>query len=303
MAGAAVWMAGGSRPRVQGVRAPLAAPKTLAALAVGFWATNALAGGAALATLSLPQQLTFQFTSAWVVLAAARRWAPPRTDAPAGSAAFAVALGVIGVTGTISLQYLAFATAPLVQANIVAYAWPLLVGVGLALTRLDREALRSMGLAAVGFAGVALMVAGGDSGGGGGSTAGLFAAAGSAACMALFTFGAPRIAGREQQALMWATALGAAGSLLAMLLTGLPGDVGPGMLAAIYTGVGPMAAGYLFWTRAMASPSGRSLAPLAYATPLLSTVLLVATGSAIGGLGLVGAAITLAAIVAVLARS
>lgn len=36
-------------------------------------------------------------------------------------------VGVVGLAGTIALQYLAFATAPLVAANATAYAWPLLV--------------------------------------------------------------------------------------------------------------------------------------------------------------------------------
>jgi drug/metabolite transporter (DMT)-like permease len=120
--------------------------------------------------------------------------------------------------------------------------------------------------------------------------------------MALYTLAAPRVAGREQDALLWATGLAAAVALAVTLATGLPASPGIGLLAAVYTGLGPMAAGYLCWTRAMASESGRALAPLAYATPLLSTLLLVATGHPLGGLGLMGAAVTLAATVAVLVR-
>jgi drug/metabolite transporter (DMT)-like permease len=207
----------------------------------------------------------------------------------------------VGVAGTISLQYLSFATAPLVQANIVAYSWPLLVAAWLALSRLTRGSSWSLGCAVGGFGGVALMVAGGTSGGGG-SPWGLAAAAGSALCMALYTLAAPRTAGREHGALVWATGLGAAAALVVTAVTGMPGQVGPALLAAAYTGVGPMAAGYLLWTRAMASDEGRSLAPLAYGTPLLSTALLVVAGRPLEGIGLIGAAITLAATAAVLRR-
>jgi drug/metabolite transporter (DMT)-like permease len=228
---------------------------------------------------------------------------PARPAAAAGSRLGAVALAAVGVGGTIALQYLSFATAPVVQANIVAYAWPLLVATWLAVSHFGRASLWSLSLALVGFGGVALMVGGGGGAGGGGSSWGLVAAAGSAACMAMYTLAAPRTAGREHDALTWATGLGAAVALGVTLASGLPTTAGPGLLAAVYTGLGPMAAGYLCWTRAMASESGRSLAPLAYATPLLSTVLLVATtGQRLEGAGLVGAGVTLAATVAVLAR-
>ncbi len=52
-----------------------------------------------------------------------------------------------------------------------------------------------------------------------------------------------------------------------------------------------MAAGYGLWTLAMANPVGPRLAPAAYATPLLSTGLLLATGQRLSPLGLLGCAL------------
>jgi len=49
-----------------------------------------------------------------------------------------------------------------------------------------------------------------------------------------------------------------------------------------------LAAGYGLWTRAMAHPTGARLALAAYATPLLSTGLLLATGQRLSPLGLLG---------------
>lgn len=47
-------------------------------------------------------------------------------------------------------------------------------------------------------------------------------------------------------------------------------------------GLGPMAAGYALWTRAMSGGGADRLSPLGYATPLLSTTILLATGAPAG---------------------
>lgn len=52
-------------------------------------------------------------------------------------------VGVIGLTGTIFLQYLAFAAAPIVAANVLTYGWPLLAAVWLAATHRTRHTLGS----------------------------------------------------------------------------------------------------------------------------------------------------------------
>lgn len=66
-------------------------------------------------------------------------------------------IGVVGLTGTISLQYLAFSLAPIVAANVLTYGWPLLAAGWLAATLRSRQALHSAALAVIGFGGVALI--------------------------------------------------------------------------------------------------------------------------------------------------
>lgn len=69
----------------------------------------------------------------------------------------------------------------------------------------------------------------------------------------------------------------------------------------VYTGLGPMAAGYALWTYAMSQPSAARLAPIAYATPLLSTLVLLASGERLGTLGLIGCGLIVACAAGVLA--
>jgi drug/metabolite transporter (DMT)-like permease len=61
---------------------------------------------------------------------------------------------------------------------------------------------------------------------------------------------------------------------------------GSAWLVAAYIGLGPGAAGYAAWSAGMARSGGR-LAPLGYATPLLSTIVLLAAGRPVSGIGTV----------------
>lgn len=62
---------------------------------------------------------------------------------------------------------------------------------------------------------------------------------------------------------------------------------------AVYIGIGPMAAGFALWTRAMAGDGANRLAPVGYATPLLSTVLLLVSGESFTPQTLAGASLVL----------
>lgn len=72
------------------------------------------------------------------------------------------------------------------------------------------------------------------------------------------------------------------GVLAAGVLTAFtpgPWPQASGWIAAAYIGLGPMAGGYGLWTLALAGGGAELLAPIGYATPLLSTLLLLATGA------------------------
>lgn len=145
--------------QVSGSGSKLAA--VAAAAAIVIWSTNAAAGGAALRGLTVIQVLALQFGGACVTLALARAIqtrrehrasAPVRGRPSRGS----IAVAVLGLAGTMTLQYVAFALAPLVAANAIAYSWPLMVAAGVGVTHGSR---RPIALAMVGFAGVLLLFA------------------------------------------------------------------------------------------------------------------------------------------------
>jgi drug/metabolite transporter (DMT)-like permease len=70
-------------------------------------------------------------------------------------------------------------------------------------------------------------------------------------------------------------------------------------IASAYAGVGPMAGGFLLWRAAMSGDGAKRLAPLGYATPPLSTALLLFGETLAPGV-LLGAALVLACSVGVL---
>ena len=277
----------------------------VALAAVGLWSTNAWAAGVALSAMRVGWLLLVQYAAAAVVLLAVRRRRGNRSTSVTGSAVFAVGAGVVGLTGTIFLQYVAFATAPIVAANVLAYAWPLLAALWVAVALRTRRAMALAVLALVGFGGVALIFARPETtisrGSAAGAGWGYAAALGSAACMAFYTLASGRIQVAATDVLIPATLAGilAAGALTAV--TGSPWPQPVGWLAAAYIGLGPMAAGYGLWTHAMSSGGAERIAPLGYATPLLSTLLLLATGSPATATTLAGIALVLVCSIGVLA--
>lgn len=262
--------------------------KTLLALAaVVFWSTNAWAAGLALGAMSVGWLLLVQYTVAAAALLAVRQARRGHCSAshPRRSAStLAVGMvGVVGLTGTIFLQYVAFATAPIVVANVLAYAWPLLAALWVALTLRSRRAIWLAGLALIGFGGVGLIFASPGatdaSGGAPGAAWGYAAALGSAACMAFYTVASSRMRVAATDLLVPATLAGVVAAAALTVATDHPWPETSGWIAAAYIGLGPMAAGYGLWTLAMAAGGAERLAPLGYATPLLSTLLLLATGA------------------------
>jgi len=162
--------------------------------------------------------------AAQLVLAAARAL---RRDTPAkrgGIGGRAIAIGVVGLTGTICLQYLAFASAPLVAANAIAYAWPLLAAAWAAIAPGARGSRASLGFAVVGFGGVVLLFAARGGGGLSGTAPmlGYVAALGSAFAMACYTLMAGRSGARTSDLLLIGTGVGALGTIPAALLEGAP---------------------------------------------------------------------------------
>lgn len=261
--------------------------------AIALWSLNAAAAGVVLAHLSVLQVLALQFAGAFLAIAVARRVRGETVRPSALLRAKTLVLGVVGLAGTIGLQYVAFATAPLVAANAIAYAWPLLAAGWAALAPGGRRSPTPLALAVLGFSGVVLLFSARDGGGPSGSAPllGYAAALGSAVAMAGYTVGAGRSSARTSDLLLVGTGAGALVTVPAALLEGEPWSPPGAVALGLGIGLAMMALGYGLWTHAMSHPTGVRLAPAAYATPLLSTGLLLATGQHLTPAGLIGCAL------------
>jgi drug/metabolite transporter (DMT)-like permease len=179
-----------------------------------------------------------------------------------------VVLGVYGLFGFHFLLFMALRLAPPVEANLVNYLWPLLI-VLLAPAILPGTKLRARQVAGAcaGFLGAALLVTGGEVGGGLGfdrtHAAGYALAIGSAIVWATYSLATKRMAAFPTASIGLACAVSGALALACHVL------VEPRYVPAVAE---------LPWLLALGLDP-RRIGALAYLTPLLSTVVLVAIGA------------------------
>ncbi len=288
-----------------------------AAGAVALWSTNALVGKSLLAShpVSLVQLLQFcgaALVFAAIGLASRKDVAPQHTDLAKGTAGAlapvavgpvavgSVVVGIIGLVGTMVLQYIAFASMPVIEANLVAYTWPLMVAAAvIVLGNPQRPVI--LGLAAVlGFVGVALVISGGR----GqpflqGSIVGYLAAFGSALCMAFYSIVVARLAMPSERLLLPSALVGVGLTLLWCLHDGASWPSGADLLLGLYLGAGPMGLGYYFWSRALRLDGSGKVAVVAYLTPIASTLLLTLSGERLTLTAIAGAALVIGSCIAV----
>jgi drug/metabolite transporter (DMT)-like permease len=266
-----------------------------AAGAVALWSTNAITARYLLASHPLALVQLLQFTGAALVFLAVRPLSAAAPIAPRDLPAFA-AIGFVGLVGTMVLQYLAFALMPVVEANLIAYAWPLMVAAAIVVAgRAERPGLL-MASAAAGFVGVGLVMTGGRGAAlMSGSLAGYAAALGSALCMAFYTLAVGRSTGAAADRLLLPSALaGAAGCLVWSLHDRVDWAIGSDLLLGLYLGAGPMGLGYCFWSCAMQRDESGRTALVAYLTPVASTALLGFAGERLTLGAAIGAALVIA---------
>jgi drug/metabolite transporter (DMT)-like permease len=251
-----------------------------------IWSTNALAGAAALERLSVGIVVFVQCATATLVLGTARyvrrRRESARVALERGDRRYVLALGGLGFGGTLVLQYVSFANAAIVEANIIAYGWPMFAAVWLAVAVRDRRSVAALLFACMGFVGVGLIVGGGGGFSGYGNVLGYAAALGSAFCMAFYSLGSGACRVPALDAMVCGAGIGTLASIALVLADGASWTPMWAWLGAVYIGLGPCAAGYAAWSAAMARSGGR-LAPIGYATPLLSTIVLLAAGEPVSG--------------------
>jgi drug/metabolite transporter (DMT)-like permease len=197
----------------------------------------------------------------------------------------AIALGVAGLLGYHVAYFFALETAPAIEANLVNYLWPLLIVLFSALlpAHAGGRSLKWWHVlgALSGLAGTVLALidptrplalTGAWSGYG--------AALSAAVIWATYSVASRLFAAVPSSALVACCAATSVGALLFHLVleeTRLPTGV-TGWAAVAVMGLGPVGLAFYLWDGAMKRGDLRLVGIAAYATPLLSTALLAATG-------------------------
>ncbi|WP_084507941.1 DMT family transporter [Mesorhizobium sp. WSM3224] len=292
----------------------LGAALAFALAAVALWATNAMVGRTLLALYPVSQVQFLQFCGAALVFALIRltsispsplAGSHPVLRTPQGekgkSALAAYAVGFIGLVGTMVLQYIGFASMPVIEANLVAYTWPLMTAAAVILLGRPRRPLL-LGLAAVlGFVGVALVISGGrtQTWFEGGSLVGYLAAFGSALCMAFYSLTVGRLAVAPERLLLPSALIGVGLTFAWCLHDGVVRPAGAHLLLGLYLGAGPMGLGYYFWSRAAKLDHSGRIAVVAYLTPIASTFLLTLSGESLSTTAVAGTVLVIGSCLAV----
>ncbi|MGR2661228.1 DMT family transporter [Chromobacterium haemolyticum] len=200
-----------------------------------------------------------------------RDWkVPPRT----------LLVGIYGLFGYHFLLFFAFRHAPAMEANLLNYLWPLLI-VMLAPILVPGTILhgRHILAGALGFSGAALIVSGGKLALSSNYLVGYLLAIGAAVVWSTFSLLTRRLPSFPNSAVGGFCLLSGLLSLLCHAL--FEPNVAPSAgqwLALILLGIGPMGGAFFLWDRALKEGDPRQIGSLSYATPLLSTLLLISTG-------------------------
>ncbi|HEU0223348.1 MAG TPA: DMT family transporter [Paracoccaceae bacterium] len=189
--------------------------------------------------------------------------------------------GVLGLFGYHALYFTALRNAPPAEAGLIAYLWPLLIVLFSGL--LPGERLRALHLAGagLGLAGAALLIGGGAAFSGE-HAAGYAAAFGCALVWSGYSVLARRLGHAPTEAVTVfcaATALLSVPAHLWLETTAWPQGA-LGWLAVAGLGIGPVGLAFYVWDVGVKRGNIQLLGVMAYAAPLLSTLLLVFAGAA-----------------------
>jgi drug/metabolite transporter (DMT)-like permease len=191
-------------------------------------------------------------------------------------------LGIGGLFGYHLLYFLAFRAAPAAEVNLLNYLWPLLIVLFSA--RLPGQRLSPLHIAGAvaGFAGTALLIGPGllQLGSDSGDVWGYLFALAAACIWAGYSVLSRRVAEVPSDAVgLFCGATALLAFLLHLLVepvTMLP--TGAEALALLALGSLPLGAAFFFWDHGVKHGEIQLLGALAYATPLLSTLLLAVAG-------------------------
>ncbi|EAQ04415.1 membrane protein, putative [Pseudooceanicola batsensis HTCC2597] len=193
----------------------------------------------------------------------------------------ALALGTVGLFGYHALYFGALRNAPPAQASLIAYLWPLLIVLFSGLLPGERLRLGHLLGALAGFAGAAVVV-GGYSGLSPDYMLGYLLALACALTWAGYSVLSRRFGAVPTSAVTvfcLAAAVLSAGLHLTLEETVVPVSA-IGWLSVVALGLGPVGLAFYTWDIGVKQGDIQMLGVASYAAPLLSTLVLVATGIA-----------------------
>jgi drug/metabolite transporter (DMT)-like permease len=191
-------------------------------------------------------------------------------------------LGVGGLFGYHALYFASLQLAPPAEANLVNYLWPLLIVLLSAPLAGERLGWPHVLGAALGFAGIVLLAFGRGLSFTGAYALGYALALGCAFTWSLYSVLSRRFGETPTDAIAAFCAASAALSFVCHLVferTVWPASP-TAWLAVLVLGLGPAGAAFYLWDHAVKRGDIRALGALSYATPILSTALLIACGLA-----------------------
>jgi drug/metabolite transporter (DMT)-like permease len=191
-------------------------------------------------------------------------------------------LGVGGLFGYHALYFAALQLAPPAEANLVNYLWPLLIVLLSAPLAGERLGWPHLLGALLGLAGVVLLALGRGVSFSGSYALGYALALGCAFTWSLYSVLSRRFGETPTDAIASFCAVSAVLSLVCHVLferTAWPASLGA-WLAVLALGLGPAGTAFYLWDHAVKRGDIRALGALSYATPILSTALLILCGLA-----------------------
>ena len=228
-------------------------------------------------------------------------WSETIAPTPAEPAKIPPVVWLIGIGGLFGYHFFYFTAlrnAPAVEASLIAYLWPLLIVVGSALMPGETLRWNHVAGAVLGLAGTVLIV----TKGGGLSfesryTFGYMMAAVCALLWSFYSLFSRRFAEVPTSIVTWFCAATSVLSLTCHFLleqTVLPSGIGQ-WLAVIGLGLMPVGAAFYAWDFGVKRGNIQVLGAVSYAAPLLSTLVLIATGFAEPTLNVIGACVLITA--------
>lgn len=191
------------------------------------------------------------------------------------------AVGTLGLFGYHALYFTALRTAPLVEAGLINYLWPLLIVLFSGLLPSERLRVHHLAGVVLGFSGAALLVTAGRSLSlDGGYAFGYLAAFLAAVVWAGYSVISRRFAGVPSEAVAGfclATALLSLVCHVAFEQTVLPASPFE-WLMVLLLGAFPVGLAFFVWDHGVKHGDIQLIGTAAYATPVLSTLLLTLTG-------------------------